>query len=273
MYGFCLLRAGKLKEADEQLSKAFALDPKMPRTLMNLASAKESEGQLPAAIDLLEQFLKVYPNGEYAVKAKQRLEALKIEMTRREGEGGSVGKPDYFSEATAPGVARWADSYMPMKIFIAPASEVKSYKPAFANALREAFKQWVDASGGAISVRYVDAPSADGVTCSFIDDPHQISNPTEGGEARISFDSSGIIRKARLKICTQNSATGTPEEGDLVKNLCLHEVGHILGLTNHSSDNHDVMFGFRAYPANTKLSDRDKATIRKLYAQQSKAQQ
>jgi predicted Zn-dependent protease len=269
MYGFCLLRTGKLAEADTELSKAYAINPKLPMILLNLAGVKQSEGELTAAKSFLLMYLQEAPNGEHATKARAMLETLNHELGRQSTVKSSVGNQNYFEEATSPGIARWDMSQMPIKVFIADSSAVKGYTPLFPKALKEAFADWTLATGGAVSVQFVNAPPVGGVICSFISDSAELRNAMEGGEAVISVDQDGIVHKGTIKILTHNSATGTPEQDALLKAISLHEVGHILGLRAHSSDRHDVMFGFRTSPPTTQLTNRDIATMRKLYAVKS----
>jgi len=59
------------------------------------------------------------------------------------------------------------------------------------------------------------------------------------------------------------------KEKMLSEDICLHEVGHTLGLNGHSANPKDVMF----YSMNsdnpiTALSARDKSTMARLYAPQ-----
>ena len=54
-------------------------------------------------------------------------------------------------------------------------------------------------------------------------------------------------------------------DGVLITKTCLHEIGHALGMHGHSPNNHDVMFLAATPEPIAKLSDRDKATIRKIY--------
>ncbi|MBZ0185329.1 MAG: matrixin family metalloprotease, partial [Candidatus Obscuribacterales bacterium] len=52
---------------------------------------------------------------------------------------------------------------------------------------------------------------------------------------------------------------------DDMKKVCLHEVGHALGINGHSSDNHDIMFFSESPSVWPALTKRDKLTIRLLY--------
>ena len=75
-----------------------------------------------------------------------------------------------------------------------------------------------------------------------------------------------IIRCGVVKILTVSRTTGQPLKDDEIKEVCLHEIGHVLGLGGHSNNSADIMYfsvSARQLPG---LTWRDKATIARLYA-------
>jgi predicted Zn-dependent protease len=51
-----------------------------------------------------------------------------------------------------------------------------------------------------------------------------------------------------------------------IRRVCLHEVGHALGLHRHSSNNFDIMFFSETKAGSPALTQRDRNTMARLYA-------
>lgn len=267
MLGFSLLRMGKLQEAAAELSKAHEIKPNQAMVLVNLGSVRQMQGQLPEAAELFQKYLRLYPKAEHVAKVSAMLATLDKEMKRRAVTPVSIGQKDYFAEATASGRAKWSSGKMPIAVCIQPPAGVKGFKDKYPKFLKQAFSQWAEGTAGVIKFNFVDTAPEFGIVCTWIDNPAELKNTMEGGESVISAYPNGDIAKARIKILTSNSATGTPSEDSQFLSICLHEIGHALGLRAHSSQKGDVMFGFVSLPPVEALSERDKATIQKLYAE------
>jgi predicted Zn-dependent protease len=106
------------------------------------------------------------------------------------------------------------------------------------------------------------------IYCSWTANPLEVAEDgtqSERGSAKIVVRGENIER-ARLKILTRPLLEDGILSDDEILKACLHEVGHVLGLQGHSTNNHDVMFftvdTSTVWPV---LSKRDKATIARLY--------
>jgi outer membrane protein assembly factor BamD (BamD/ComL family) len=267
MYGLCLLKLLRAKESIDESAKAYAIDPKLDFVLVNLGSANQMIGHIEEAEMYLQKYLDLYPKGEFAGKATSMIATLQKEIKLRKIVESSKGKDNYLSEATAPGKACWDQLRMPIPVFIQSGDGVKGYQAEYLGILKDAFNQWCTGSGGRIKISFVDKADPLGINCSFIDNPSELVNPMEGGQALISIrDADGVIQKGQIKLLTTNSSFGTGHEKEVLLNICLHEVGHALGIRGHSSQAGDVMFGFMSSPPNLTLSDRDEKTIQQLYS-------
>lgn len=170
----------------------------------------------------------------------------------------SAPKEDYFKEITSGHPFRWFDRDMAVRVLIKPGAAVLGFKPKFEQILRESFQEWETNSNSKIKFQYVSKPPAD-ITCQFVVDLPK-EEPSVGGVTgyRTSphhMDSANISIKTNCNIA--------PLTDDLMRGLCLHEIGHALGLVKHSPDPHDVMYPYLAQQRS--LSTRDINTIQLLY--------
>src|SRR5438552_18608310 len=72
------------------------------------------------------------------------------------------------------------------------------------------------------------------------------------------------INGANIVLLTVDS-NGQPLADEDMQKICLHEIGHALGLNGHSTINRDVMFFSRSPTVSPAPTQRDSATICKLY--------
>ena len=264
-YGAILLGLDKVKEAEAELLKANTLRPGMSFTLLALGSVFERQSRNKEALAKYIQYLKVAPEAENASEIAERINILKVEIKRNQGAESSLGKDNYLSEAVSVGATRWFPSAMPLTIFIDSGNQVKSYRSEFTTIFKKAFDDWIEASQGKIRIKIADSPTVASIVCRWLDDPNKLVNPIDGGDANSSVDESGALNRSRIMLLTE--ANGLPLTNDLMRGLCLHEIGHALGIQGHSSQQGDVMtasYDFKHPNAN--LSERDKKTLLELYA-------
>jgi TonB family protein len=112
----------------------------------------------------------------------------------------------------------------------------------------------------------VKKPEQADIECDWVNDPAVLSNPCEGGDARVKYDAGhGGLQHVRIVMSTM--APGTPHlSNNDVKRTALQEVGHSLGLLGHSPMADDVLFCALPLADNdVVLSERDKNTLAHLY--------
>jgi predicted Zn-dependent protease len=146
--------------------------------------------------------------------------------------------------------------------------EIPAFNIRFSEFLKAAFQDWVSASAGKISIRFVDQPADADIECLWSSNPAQLRNRAEGGEAQV-YSQDGLIQKATIIILTvpTNRANGISD--NFISSIALHEVGHALGLFGHSPNPQDAMFFSTGVRDNDKpqLSARDRKTILRLYSE------
>lgn len=181
---------------------------------------------------------------------------------------------EYLDSATAGGrYFRWPAERMPIRVYIAPGAGATGYRDSFSRALADAFAAWAKGSDNRIAFWIVTDPSQADITCDWTGDPAKVveaGRSVEGGLTKLSGQEQpgGVdvkIVRARVTLLTKDRG-GTPLSDDDMKKVCLHEIGHALGLNGHSNNNHEIMFFSESPSVWPALTKRDKATIRRLYA-------
>lgn len=261
--GAALALRGRNAEALEELKKADTLHPNDEMVLANIGQLYQLNGQNAEALASYKKYLACFPKGQYAARMGMMIKTLQIEVDRMKGVS-SKGQDNYLNEAIAGGGGRW--STMPVSVYIKSGDGVPGYKPEYAEILKNAFKQWAEASGGKVQVNFVDSLQNNGINCQWSANIKDVVNPQEGGQALVLQDPTKHIMRAEMVILTQHPMMTNGITDTYMRHVCLHEVGHALGIGGHSSAPDDLMFAAANYEAAQGImSARDKKTLALLY--------
>jgi predicted Zn-dependent protease len=180
------------------------------------------------------------------------------------GEGADP--PDYLRYVAyeVPGnehvLLRWETRRMPLKVHLPPPPDGLASDPeAVLDAVRDGVVEWADVAGPGIpGFAFVeDAGDAD---IPIVWD----AEPSGWFVAHCVYDVNWAQRRfgvARILVTTREGGREVSLE-ELYLTV-LHEMGHALGLTGHSPDPDDAMY--RTSAGARGLSERDRATVRRLY--------
>jgi predicted Zn-dependent protease len=170
----------------------------------------------------------------------------------------------YISEVEKVGIARWDRARYPLKIYIEPASKAKGFRPEFVSILTQAFKDWGKMIPS-VPMQFVDNPTFSQISCTWTDNKADLMSSMEGGNTVVVPDDLGILH-ADMKILTTPPTQFPSMPNNFVRHVALHEVGHALGISAHSSQSGDIMYGI-IYPKDESrsLSSRDQKTLLALY--------
>jgi predicted Zn-dependent protease len=182
---------------------------------------------------------------------------------------GSLNSADYLAGIFK--VDKWTKDSMPLKVFVKPNSKLSSFHKEFTEMICNALDQWCQATGGAVSYKFVDKEDVANVVWSYTDNEEECNAVCEMGfDGATDLKVRAINNKpelATIAILVKDRPGGAFRARQLIARSCLHEMGHALGMNGHSPNDHDVMFPSANLDGKVALSERDKNTIKKLYRQ------
>lgn len=262
---YALGRMGSPERAIKEGQKALALDPSDKATVYNTVIAYQDIADFDAAITWLNRYLTMETDSERRRSAATFLVELKED--RKQYNNSNNKKADYMAQM---GGSHWAVSAFPLKVFIHPGSGVKGYRKEYDNYILDAFDTWCRDSGQKLSYELVDDPEKANLTVRFqgteLKGIARADHRLKAGLTNLRYNQAREIQKADIYILTvQAFALDQPVEKGVCASVCMHEVGHALGL-GHSTYIYDVMY-FRSSSKQTgRPTTRDRATIARLYA-------
>lgn len=292
-WGIALVKTGRAVEAIEQFKTASRLQPQDAASLLGLASACQSAGNIPEAIGTYTQFVERFPQHKDVPKVRQLIALLQrpsSSLNKLARTGVAIGttksslgvradqavasSDDYYANITQNGLFRWRPEKMPLAVWIAQGDGTPGYQTSFAAILKQAFLDWAGASGGAVKVIFVANANNANISCKWTAQVERFKNTFEAGESKLYGDRAGLVRGELVILTVPAVQHGLPEnyivDDAKMRSVALHQVGHLLGLAGHSQNPKDAMFySAIAGQAWHNLSPRDQATIRHLYAEVS----
>lgn len=175
-----------------------------------------------------------------------------------------VQERGYLDIISKNGLTRW--NKIPVKVFIDSKSDAQGFKPEFAQTIKSAFEQWQKVSKGKIAFEFLDKADDAQIVCKWTNDRKVLMNPNEGGNTQVVPSTDGIF-SAQMLLLTSPPPGANEIKTDYLTRVALHEIGHALGITGHSTERTDIMFS-TVYPddKNESLSSNDIATINALYS-------
>ncbi|MBX9568438.1 MAG: tetratricopeptide repeat protein [Candidatus Obscuribacterales bacterium] len=270
--GLALARLGRTDEAIDHLKTAIALDPSRSAPWVNLASSFQTSGRLKDCVETYREYLRRFPSDNLASKATELVKHLEEEVNEQQSVEKSLAvvhentKNDYFAYTTSGGTTKWNPSHSPIKVYIGNGNKVPGYKTEYQGIMTDAFNNWTIASQDKVKFDFVSKPEGADIECIWTNDYSKVSSPAEGGEAQIQSNNNGI-EHVKIVILTADPTPDSPLSQNQVKAVCLHEIGHGLGLIGHSPDPSDIMFcTMPAVDSKITISPRDMGTIRRLYS-------
>lgn len=277
--GIMLYYQRKYKESAELFKTVTQEDPNNAGAWNMLGITSRESGDLEMAQTAIEQYIKLAPNDPKAQQLKAILVEVKDELKYRKqhgvsgvansaGQNAKVLPDNYLAEINKGAGHCWQVAQMPIRIFIRPGASVEGFKPQYETFLLQAFQAWSNATGGRLQFVQVPEEKAAQLVCWFTSNRPKDTN-TEMGHTNVTWrtDKTGeYIVRGQMEIYTKAGEGGAPITDGLILHVCLHEVGHSLGLHGHSRVSTDIMYPSSiANNPSPSLTQRDVNTVNLLY--------
>jgi tetratricopeptide (TPR) repeat protein len=175
------------------------------------------------------------------------------------------GKSNHFS--------KWRMDRFPLKVYVPTdvlASKMPGYKAGDGLLLRSAFETWQRQSGGKLRFVYEPVQTRADITCGWVSDQKVLPIADAVGVTWRWADGNDYLYRAEIKVLTFTTWHYAPSNFDnqfrknCLEEVCLHEIGHSLGL-NHSTSENDVMCPHMHWQPITTPTTRDVAALSSLY--------
>lgn len=213
------------------------------------ATTRVAEGAIARALAVVEPRVALAADTTSSIAR-----AAERQMLRRERAGTYI---DEILLERDSSLARWPDrDGKPLAVWIAPSSPVPEFSDDYIRQVRDAFRDW-DSLELPVHFVFVDDSSDADVHVTFIDH----FNEAISGRTRWSRDDDWTITDANIVLAVHHF-DGEQLDGDAMRAMALHEIGHLLGL-DHTSDSSSIM---APRVRVRELADEDRATARLLYA-------
>jgi hypothetical protein len=271
-------RQGRHVEAMQKFEAAVQADPSYDLALSNVVTAYLVNGKLQEGLTAGRYYIFRFANCPQYEEVVSMVASMQSELQRRAFAEQSTGLPvgqeasDYFAYQLVHAVRKWPTDAMPLKVFVATGKNVSHFRQSFRDDLLESFTEWANKSDHLISFTFVNDPKEANIECEWIDDPNQFPSHSgiEGGET-VPYYNNGKLSHAKVILLTTSRTSSGKQPESAMRHVCLHEIGHSLGLLEHSDSPDDMMFYAFQGDDRTRphLSTRDLRTLARLYAYHS----
>lgn len=224
--GLVLNKTGRAQEAIEHLEFAYSHSPEQPAALETLAASYQLTGNFDRAIDLYSRYLSQFPAAADATLIADIMRHLRKESAELANRGAAQSKNLHWNKKL-------------VRVYIQPAQSLRNFSSSFNDILQESFLSW--SQSGDLSFEFVDSAAKADIECVWTDNIANLSSPGEGGEALLRHQGP-VVTHAKIMLLTDRLGSRAALTEREVRALCLHEIGHALGLMEHSAHPEDVMF-------------------------------
>jgi len=165
-------------------------------------------------------------------------------------------------------IPRWPLQKLPLTVFIASGAGVTGYSSTFHDLFIRALSEWSQVSDGKLRFQLVTDPDDADITVGWESSGPGNAALVEAGNTLTTASISrrtGIasIEHARIMLLTQ--VQGVSFGSEEFKKIALHEIGHAIGIKEHSPFPADIMYAVTSHAQKPMLSAGDISSINQLY--------
>jgi hypothetical protein len=189
-----------------------------------------------------------------ALPAPQR-DFAEIQRRLADGERGTYIREIFLQRSDNN--ARWPDrQFEPLRVWVQPHSDFPDFQRDYPERVRQAFDRWTRAGVPVAFTFVVDSARSD-IPVVWVD---KFDMPISG-RTRWTRDQHWWIIGASIELALHHQS-GAPLDGDAIRAIALHEIGHVLGL-DHTMDERSIM---AARVRVSELSQADEHTAQLIYS-------
>lgn len=159
-------------------------------------------------------------------------------------------------------ICRWSDKTKFVLVYISTADYLPDWKPWNVQIIKDALAEWQRALENRLIFVFLNDPSqADVVVQWWNTSTPQVE---KGASGLNSYQTWGKYLAKNDVFISLHSDAGEPRDASVLYATALHELGHMIGIREHSDNPRDIM-----YPVTTNqihLSQRDINTMKMIYA-------
>lgn len=251
------------------LQRATESIPEDYQSWLYLARVYQNIGKLDKAVASYEKYFALAPKSEERDKYLAFMNVLKSQLKSQKKVITSQAPGHYLSLVTPIGVFKWTKEKMPITVFIGQGSKVPGYSTDFDEAFRSALDEWEMKSNGLVSFKIVDSPDKSDIDITWTDNLPNKALSAEAGNTSIICGEQGILKARMILLTIDPFERGRARGKRQLRNVCLHQIGHALGLNGHSGYPDDIMHS--QIIEQSGVSPRDLNTLKMLYSESPKA--
>lgn len=166
--------------------------------------------------------------------------------------------PDYFDVQTQ--IIRWRDEKHIIYVYLLTGEAIPGWNPGHNELVRKALLKWQVATNERFKFEFVEDPAKSDIRIGWRPDPLVLNGEIIGGRAyTFNNEKYFFIRDMVLSVFDENKK---PCPSSSIYTSALHEMGHLLGIHEHSTCSTDLM---ASDPVTQEISQRDLATLNKIY--------
>ncbi|HEY9786996.1 MAG TPA: tetratricopeptide repeat protein [Candidatus Obscuribacterales bacterium] len=263
--GRCHSELGQYDAAIKDYQKSIELGGLHATQCVNLSAVYQKIGDNKRGLNWLNLACRIDPEIANDPTVLGNIRRLQNPLSN---PSGSQTASDYMSGLQR--VLRWPKDAMPINVFVRQNPQVPDIASELTEVLRASLDQWCSASGNALSYKFVDKLDSANLVCDYTDRPEQVRPDHQQG-VEGTAETQWRLKDKSMEwvniVILVSDGPGRPfRNREALTKLCLHELGHALGMRGHSPNNRDVMFFSTAIPTMSGvLSQRDKNTIKRIY--------